>query len=125
MIVLDASALIDAFAGNHDVARRIAGEDVHAPHLLDVEVASALRRLAAHGRVDERDARAILDALTIADIVRHSHVDLLGPIWAMRGSVGSYDAAYVALAAALRAPLVTTDRKLASAPGLPCVVEAI
>ncbi len=123
MIVIDASAFIDAFAGNEAVLRRIAGEDLHAPHLLDVEVASALRRLALAGEIEVRDAEAVLATLTEVNLTRHSHVPLLGPIWALRRSIGAYDAVYVALAAALRAPLLTTDRKLAAASDLLIVVE--
>ncbi len=125
MIVLDASALVDAFAGNLAVRRRISTEEVRAPHLLDVEVASALRRLARAGDITEAAAAAVLRAMARADIVRHSHVPLLGPVWAMRATLSAYDATYVALATALRAPLVTTDRKLAAAPNLPCVVELL
>ena len=64
-------------------------------------------------------------ALTEVSLTRHPHVPLLGPIWALRGSIGAYDAVYVALAAALRAPLLTTDRKLAAAPDLLIVVEVL
>ncbi len=125
MIVLDASALVDAFAGHDGVLRRIQGEDVHAPHLIDVEVASALRRLVAAGDVTEMAAEAVLSALAVADIVRHPHTPLLGPMWALRTTVSAYDAAYVALATVLGAPLVTTDRKLAGMPQLPCDIELV
>ena len=93
------------------------------PHLLDVEVASALRRLTLTGHIGDAAASAVLGALARADLVRHEHVPLLGPIWALRATVSPYDAAYVALATALGAPLVTTDRRLAAAPDLPCIVE--
>lgn len=125
MIVLDASALVDGVAGHAGVRDRIQDEEIHSPHLLDVEVASALRRLVAGGRVQKAAAGAVLQALKTADIVRHPHVPLLGPIWALRDVVSAYDATYVALAAALRAPLVTTDRKLAAVPNLPCSVELV
>ncbi len=123
MIVLAASAAVDAFAGHREVAHRIAGEEIHTPHLLDVEVASALRRLTLTGHIGDVAASAVLGALARADLVRHEHVPLLGPIWALRATVSSYDAPYVALATALGAPLVTTDRRLAAAPDLPCIVE--
>ena len=125
MIVLDASAYVDGILGNHTVRERLVDEDVHAPHLLDLEVVSALRRLVATPSLDERRADAALAALRMADIHRHPHTPLLGMIWDMRDTVTAYDAAYVALATVLRAPLVTTDRKLAAAPGLPCTVELI
>jgi predicted nucleic acid-binding protein len=123
VIVVDASAFVDAVDGEPAVIDRIAGEDIHAPHLLDVEVASALRRLVADGRFDRQRAAAAVGALEQADIRRHPHTALLDVIWSLRDRVTAYDAAYVALAAALGATLVTTDRRLASVPGLPCVVE--
>jgi predicted nucleic acid-binding protein len=125
MIVIDASAFIDAVDGRHSVIDRIQGEDLHAPHLLDVEVASALRRLVSAGRFDESRAAATLAVLDQGDIRRHAHTPLLGAVWSLRDRVSAYDATYVALAAVLDAPLVTTDRKLLAAPDLPCVVEAL
>lgn len=123
MIVIDASAFIDAVDGRRSVIARLADEDVHAPHLLDVEVVSALCRLVAGGRFDRQRALATLRILEEGDIKRHPHTRLLRVSWSLRERVTAYDAAYVALAAALDAPLVTTDRKLANLPGLPCAVE--
>ncbi len=123
MIVIDASAFVDAVDGNQPVIDRLTGEDIHAPHFLDVEVMSVLRRLVGRGRLDERRALETLAVLEQGDIHRHSHVPLLSVVWSLRGRVSAYDAAYVALAAALEAPLVTTDQRLASLPGLPCDVE--
>jgi predicted nucleic acid-binding protein len=61
----------------------------------------------------------------MANLHRHSHRDLLGPIWALRNNLSPYDAAYVALATALDAPLVTTDARLVAAPNLTCAVELV
>ena len=123
MIVLDASAFVDAVDGNRAVIERLSGEEVHAPHLLDVEVTSALRRLVGAGRLDGSHAVAALAALETADIHRHPHTPLLGLIWSMRDTIAPYNGAYVALATALQAPLITTDRKLAANPNLQCTVE--
>ena len=123
MIVIDASAFIDAVDGRRPVLDRLMDEDIHAPHLLDVEVVSGLRRLVATGRFGPELAAEALTILEQADIHRHPHTPLLKVAWSLRGRVSAYDAAYVALAAALGAPLVTTDRKLAGLPGLPCAVE--
>lgn len=120
MIVIDASAFIDAVDGRPDVVERLVDEDVHAPHLLDVEVLSALRRLVAAGRLDEQRAAEALRILEKGDIHRHPHTPLLPIIWSLRDRVSPYDASYVALAAALHAPLLTTDRKLTNIPRLPC-----
>ncbi|MCP3997802.1 MAG: type II toxin-antitoxin system VapC family toxin [bacterium] len=123
MIVIDASAFIDAVDGRPEVLARLAGQDIHAPHLLDIEVVSALRRLARGGQFDGDRAERALHVLDQADIKRHPHRPLFPAIWSLRGQFSSYDATYLALAAALDAPLITTDRKLANAPDLPCPVE--
>lgn len=123
MIVIDASAFIDAVDGRNSVLGRLGDEDIHAPHLLDVEVASALRRLVARGRFEPERAADALATLEHGDIKRHPHSPLLGLIWSLRDRVSVYDATYVALAAALNVPLVTADRKLAGVPDLPCTVE--
>lgn len=125
MIVLDASAFIDAVDGRHAVIERLAGEDVHAPHLLDVEVMSALRRLVAAGRLDAERAMQALRLLEQGDIHRHPHRSLLDIAWSLRDRVSAYDAAYVALAAVLDAPLVTSDRRLAGVGNLPCEIEVV
>lgn len=125
MIVIDASALLDAIDGRRTVIERIRGEDLHAPHLLDIEMLSALRRLVAGGRFDEPRAIRALAVLDQSDIRRHAHTPLLDAVWSLRDSVSAYDAAYVALAAALDVPLVTTDRKLGAVSGMPCAVEVL
>ena len=102
-----------------EVAERLAAEDqtLHAPHLLDVEVAQGLRRLVRIGELaPARAAEAIAD-LTDLTAVRHAHEDLLPRIWAMRDNLTAYDAVYIALAEALDATLLTIDRRLAKAPG--------
>ncbi|NND03821.1 MAG: type II toxin-antitoxin system VapC family toxin [Acidimicrobiia bacterium] len=125
MIVVDASALVDAFIGVQSAAARLSGEELHAPHVIDLEVASALRRLEATGQVHAGDAGRLLRAMEMADLHRHAHRPLLSQIWALRENLSPYDAAYVALASVLDAPLVTTDRRLAAAPNLPCTVELV
>jgi predicted nucleic acid-binding protein len=125
VIVVDASALVDAIDGRSTVVERITGRELHAPHLLDVEVASALRKLVASGRWSDRRADLGLSLLESAAIRRHPHRPLLRLAWSLRDHLSSYDAIYVALATALGAPLVTTDRKLAGAPALPCQVQLV
>jgi len=123
VIVIDASAFIDAVDGRSEVLARLAGQDIHAPHLLDIEVVSALGRLVRGGQFDGDRAERAVNVLDQADIKRHPHRPLLPAIWSFRGQFSAYDATYVALAAALDAPLITTDRRLANAPDLPCAVE--
>ncbi len=123
MIVLDASCLVELLLGTdagRTVAARIAdpAHSLHIPHLLDVEVAQTLRRLARDGEISSADATAAIEDLRALDLTRHAHDVLLDRVWALRGNLSAYDAVYVALAEALNAPLLTCDRKLARAPGM-------
>ncbi len=92
-------------------------QTLHAPHLLDVEVAQVIRRYAAAGEIDgERGAMALAD-LADFPVRRYPHDLLLPRIWALRNNLTAYDAAYVVLAETLEAPLLTRDRRLASSAG--------
>jgi predicted nucleic acid-binding protein len=128
VIVLDASAVIELLlqtAIGKRVARRIAArsQGLHAPHLVDVEVLQVLRRWEARGALSpDRAAEAVVD-LGQLDLRRHPHDVLSSRIWELRAGVTAYDAAYLALAEALRAPLLTTDGRLARAPGHRATVE--
>ena len=120
MIVVDASAVLEVLlqtpAGAR-VSRRIfaPGVTLHAPHLLDVEVAQVLRRYSRSGAISsDRGAEALAD-LADLPISRYPHFVLLPRIWQLRHNVTAYDAAYLALAEALDASLLTRDRALASA----------
>ena len=130
MIVLDASAAVEWLLGlalADDVVARLAadGQTVHAPHLLGVEVAQVVRRYVGRGDVTaERGARALED-LADLDVVHHPHEPLLRTIWRLRTNLTAYDAAYVALALALDAPLVTLDARLAAAPSHGADVDLI
>ena len=130
MIVVDASALLEALLGtaaSAAVTRRIfeAGQTLHAPHLLDVEVAQVLRRYAIAGDLDDQRARAALDDLADFPIRRYPHGLLFPRAWELRNNFSVYDAVYVALAEALDAPLLTRDRRLANAAGKHVSVELI
>ena len=130
MIVLDASAALELLLGtprSRRVAQRalVPAETLHIPHLLDLEVAQVLRRWVASGQVGEDRARQALDDLAALDLTRWPHDVPLERIWQLRSNLTAYDAAYVALAEALRAPLLTCDRRLASAPGHHALVELI
>jgi predicted nucleic acid-binding protein len=126
VIVVDASAVLEVLVGepNESLVTRLAREDVlHAPHLLDTEVLHVLRRLEHRGQLTEGQvagARAHFDELTID---RYPHQPLSERVWVLRPSLSAYDATYVALAEALDATLVTTDRRLAGANGTSAAVE--
>ena len=130
MIVLDASAVVELLLGTElgrSIAARIADPAIglHAPHLVDVEVAQALRRYVQEGDLDPGTARVALEHLRLLDIERHGHEPLLDRIWTLRDNLTAYDAVYVALAEALDANLLTCDGKLARAPGVDKRVELV
>ena len=128
MIAVDASAILEVLLrsdrGSRIEDRLLArGDSLHAPHLLDVEVAQVLRRYAVAGNItSERGLQALTDLVDFP-IHRSPHDALLPRIWELRHNVTAYDAAYLALAEALAAPLVTCDGRLASAPGHAASVE--
>jgi len=130
MIVLDASAALELVlrAADHPglVARVLrSGETIAAPHLLDLEMAQVLRRFVMAGDVSETRAREALDDHRCLGIVRYPHDGLLERIWQLRASCTAYDAAYLALAEALDAVLVTCDGRLAAVPGCRAVVDVV
>lgn len=93
------------------------GEVLHTPHLLDAEVTQVLRRLEGAGVLDSARARTAVEDLGALRVVRHPHGPFLDRVWELRHNLTAYDGLYVALAEALKAPLVTTDRRLSEAPG--------
>ncbi len=99
------------------------GGDLHAPHLLDLEVEQALRRFALRGQLSDERARQVLEDLAGLRLTRYPHHSLLERIWELRGNLSVFDACYVALAEALGAPLVTADAALARAPGHGAQIE--
>ena len=127
MIVVDTSAVIGVLVGRPQapgLVDRIRGDgDLHAPHLLDVELQHALRRLIMSGAItDDRGSDARVDFADLG-IVRYPHVSLADRMWELRHNVTAYDAAFLVLAEILDVPLVTCDRRLASAPGHSALVE--
>jgi predicted nucleic acid-binding protein len=133
MIVIDASAATELLLAR-PAAEAVAGHlserglDLHAPHLIDVEIASAVRRLVATGKAaSERGDEAIADLLDLP-LARYPHDILLPRVWELRENFSAYDAAYVALAEALSddgVPLLTTDDRLASAVRAHTAIEAL
>jgi predicted nucleic acid-binding protein len=98
---------------------------LHAPHLIDLEVTQVLRRWVARRQLDELRAVQALDDLRDLDLNRYPHDVLLDRIWELRNNSSAYDAAYVALAEALGAPLLTTDARLAEVPDTRAQIEVL
>ncbi len=130
MIVVDASALLEALLRTPEakaVEDRLfaSGQTLHAPHLLDLEVAQVIRRYAANGELDDERGRMALADLADLPLRRYSHDFYLQRIWDLRNNLTAYDAAYVALAEALDAPLLTRDRRMAAAAGHEARIELV
>ncbi len=128
MIVVDASALLEVLLrtprGSALEQRLFAGgESLHAPHLLDIEVAQVLRRYCAFGEIDDRRGREALDDLLDMPLTRYPHDFLLPRVWDLRNNATAYDAVYLALAEELGAPILTCDTRLTSVPGYRGTIE--
>lgn len=130
MIVLDASATIEWLLQSPTgvkIDQRISSpsESLHAPHLLDVEVAQVLRRYVRDKMITARRGQEALEDLADIRLSRYPHDFLIPRIWDLRATLTAYDAAYVALAEILDAPLVTCDAKIAAASGHHAKVEVV
>lgn len=127
MIVLDASAavavLLNLDGSASSVRERMdVADDLHVPHLFEVEVLNALRRYASNG-IPERRSAELLKDLSEMRLIRYPHSALLRRMWELRHNLTAYDAAYVALSETLDLPLITMDERLARAPGIRAAVE--
>ena len=130
MIVVDASAVIELLLGTERAgplgARLLAPQGrLQAPHLIDIEVVQTLRRLVQLSAITPRRAAQALDDFAGFVIERHAHHDQLPRIWELRESLTAYDGAYVALAEALDAPLLTCDIKLSRSHGHAARIEVV
>jgi len=127
LIVVDASVIAPALADDDadgDRARsRLRGERLTAPELLDLEVVSVIRKALLSGALTRRRAGSALADLVELKLQRASHRPMLARIWELHQNLTPYDAAYVALAEAIDATLVTADRRLSLAPGPRCTIE--
>lgn len=129
VIVVDASVLVTALTDDGDdgdQARiRLGGQALAAPQIVDLEVASVLRRFTRAGQIPERRAVLALADLVDLPLERAPHLPLLSRCWQLKGNLTVYDAAYIALAEALDVAFVTSDARLAGAPGIHCTVELL
>ncbi len=129
MLVVDASCLCEVLIGapTADPVRDRLAMDVEqaAPHIVDVEVFGVIRREHLLGRLDRTEATQAIDDLAAWPGERFGHRPLLARAWELRATVRGWDAMYVALAEALDATLLTTDRRLAAAAGPTCSIEVV
>ncbi len=101
----------------------IEGNDIVAPHVIDLEVLHVLRRLERRNRLSEDEADRARDAFGRMNIMRYAMHGLTNRIWKLRHNLTCYDAAYVALAEVLDAPLLTCDAKIVKAAGHEAVIR--
>jgi predicted nucleic acid-binding protein len=125
MIVADASAAVSALLNAGPARRALSEEQVHVPHLIDPEVASALRRLVAGRRLASDAAWRALTGWRRVGVTRYPVVGLLDRVWELRANLSAYDAAYVALAELLDCALVTADPRLGRASGVRCAMTLV
>lgn len=133
-MVLDASAAVDALLNFQPNATRVRErikqedsgdprENLHVPHLFATEVLHALRRLTLAGQISELRSSRAVSAMLNMRLTRYPHEPFVWRIWELKENVSAYDAAYVALAETLGAPLITTDKRLAQTPGHGAKIE--
>ena len=130
MIVLDASAIVELIVEPRAAtgalrARLQADPDIHVPHLVDAEVANALRHQLLAGQLDILRARRAIRRLTVMRLVRWQQTPLLGRALALRHQLTAYDAIYVAMAEVTGATLLTRDARLGRVAGHRARVEVV
>ena len=125
MLIVDTSAVLAALAErapDRALVQRLSDDgDLHAPHLIDVEILRALRGLVRGGKLSADRAEDVRVDVADLAITRYGHEPLADRVWALRDNLTAYDAVFVALSEALDVPLITCDARLAAAPGI--VVE--
>lgn len=125
MIVVDASAAVSGLLNDGQARRTLGEEQVHVPHLIDLEVASALRRRVLADQISDQVGWSALDTWRRVAVTRYPMHALLARVWELRANLSAYDAGYVALAEALGCALVTADARLSRAPGIGCAVTVV
>lgn len=125
MIVVDASAALAALLNAGPARHALADQQLHAPHLIDTEVASGLRRNVQAERLSAAAGWAALDTFRRLGLTRYPGSVLLDRVWDLRDNLSAYDACYVALAEFLGCDLLTADPRLSRAPGIGCAVTVV
>ncbi len=125
MLVADASAVIASLTRDGQARATLAEPNVHAPHVIDCEVAHVLRGMVRKGELDSQTGWSMLHAFRWFHVIRHSTFSMFDRVWELRDNLTAYDAAYVALAEIIDCPLVTADGRISRAPGIRCVVTVV
>ena len=125
MIVVDASAALAALLNAGPARRALSSEQLHAPHLIDPEIASGLRRRVAAQQLSADAGWNALNTWRRLGMTRYPVFSLLDRVWELRDNLSAYDASYVALAELLDCNLLTADARLGRAPGIRCAVTVV
>jgi predicted nucleic acid-binding protein len=125
VIVVDASAALSALLNDGPARRSLAAEQLHAPHLVDSEVASGLRRRVAAQQLTAAGGWTALDRWRRLGMTRYPVYALLDRVWQLRDNVSASDACYVALAEQLGCALLTADARLSRIPGARCPITVV
>ncbi len=125
MIVVDASAALSALLNDGPARRALGSEQIHAPHLIDPEVASGLRKGVAAHRLDADAGWTALSVWRRLGITRYPIFSLLDRVWELRDNLSAHDASYVALAERLECNLLTANARLSRAPGSHCAITVV
>jgi predicted nucleic acid-binding protein len=125
VIVVDASAALSGILNAGPARDALAVEQLHAPHLIDPEVASGLRRQVAARHMTAEDGWIALDTWRRLGLTRYPMLALLERVWELRGSISAYDASYVALAEGIGCTLMSADARLGRANGIRCPVTIV
>jgi predicted nucleic acid-binding protein len=125
VIVVDASAAVSALLRPGPARTALVDGSLSAPHPIDIEVGSALRRRVLAGHISAASGWTALDTWRRIGITRYPAGALLSRVWTLRDKLSAYDAAYVALAEALDCTLLTADARLSRTPGLRCSVTVV
>jgi predicted nucleic acid-binding protein len=123
--VIDASAALSALLNDGPARRALASEQLHAPHLIDSEVANGLRRMVAAEQLAADSGWTALDVFRRLGMTRYPVFSLLDRVWELRDNLAAYDASYVALAELLDCNLLTGDARLSRAPGIRCSITLV
>lgn len=125
MTVVDASVAVLGLLHDGEARAALENSTITCPHLVDAEVAQALRGLVRRGSITAAAGRRALGVWSPLGLQRVGTLGLLPRMWALRENLSAYDAAYVALAETLDQPLLTADARLAGAPGPRCVITVV
>jgi predicted nucleic acid-binding protein len=122
---VDASAAVAALLNAGPARRALASDQLHAPHLVDSEVVSALRRQVSTARLAPDEAWKALDTWRRLGLTRYAVTGFIERVWELRDNLSAYDASYVALAEQLGCALLTCDGRLGKTPRVQCPITVV